>query len=312
MDQQLIEQVLAMLQIESTDYRLIGGYCSNVFEVGAGRKLIVKILDNAVALETSTLAEMEWLACLCSQGIHVPRPVRILGQDYIKRINNGFYFIVYNKIDGLPVNPASKEMWNARLFERWGELLGQIHAASQAYTANHVFPKWNESKMLLQLEQAELHPHLAGKWLRYVDELNQMKVSTDRFGLIHGDLHHGNLLINDNVLSVIDFGDCEYHWYAYDVAIVMYHTAQTVGKSEREQFIQAFCNYFMKGYVRGNPGTDVVQDLNYFIQYRHLYSFTYHMMYADKSQLSRQQAEYLQAMEASLLKDEPYLNLILS
>lgn len=195
------------------------------------------------------------------------------------------------------------------IVEKWGEAMGRIHAASKAYMVNHAFPTWNENRILLQFESVQFNPNLVEKWFKYMEELKKLPASSDSFGLIHGDLHHGNLLCREDAIYVIDFGDSEYHWYAYDVAIAIYHTAQTVIKRERDNFIRHFYEYFMRGYFRGNPDANFAQDINYFIQYRHLYSFTYHTIYADKSQLTEQQLSYLKDMELSLINDEPYLNL---
>ena len=38
------------------------------------------------------------------------------------------------------------------------------------------------------------------------------------WGLIHADLRPSNLMIDDGVLTVIDFDDCGYSWYLYDFA----------------------------------------------------------------------------------------------
>lgn len=309
MGHKLIKEVLTLLDIDPSDYKLIGGYNRNVFEVGSNEKFIIKILEKSVVNESISLAELEWLDYLFSRRVNVARPIRIQGKDYIQRINDEYYFVSYEKINGLHIRPTDNEIWRVPLFERWGEVMGKIHTASKAYMVNNAFPKWNENRILLQLETCQLNPQLIDKWLKYIEELKELPVSSDKFGLIHGDLHHGNLLSSENSISVIDFEDSEYHWYAYDIAVVIYHTAQTVKKRERDTFIRNFYEQFMKGYVRGNPGTNFAQEINYFIQYRHLYSFTYHTIYADKSRLTERQIDYLKYMEMSLINDEPYLNL---
>ncbi|OKP79991.1 hypothetical protein A3844_27690 [Paenibacillus helianthi] len=308
MEQGLIKEVLSLLDLDLSDYKLIGGYNNNVFEVGSNTKFIVKILEDSVVSELKSLAESEWLDYLLSRGLNVARPIRRQGKDFIQRINDDYYFVCYEKINGIHIHQTNNAMWRAPLFERWGEAMGHIHTASKAYTANHAFPCWNENKILLQFESAQLPTILIEKWFKHIEVLKKLPVSTDNFGLIHGDLHHGNLLIRENSLSIIDFGDSEYHWYAYDLAIVIYHTTQAIIKNERNNFIRRFYQEFMEGYVRGNPDTNFTQDIDYFIQLRHLYSFTYHSIYADKSQLTEQQLKYLKDMELSLINDEPYLH----
>jgi Ser/Thr protein kinase RdoA (MazF antagonist) len=43
------------------------------------------------------------------------------------------------------------------------------------------------------------------------------------WGMIHADLHHGNLLIHGEALSVIDFDDAAWGWYLYDLAVALVH-----------------------------------------------------------------------------------------
>ena len=48
--------------------------------------------------------------------------------------------------------------------------------------------------------------------------LAQFGTGEDRFGLIHADLRLANLLADGEALSVIDFDDCGFGWFAYDFA----------------------------------------------------------------------------------------------
>jgi Ser/Thr protein kinase RdoA (MazF antagonist) len=42
--------------------------------------------------------------------------------------------------------------------------------------------------------------------------------SPARFGLVHADTRLANLLVNDGEVNVIDFDDCGFSWYLYDLA----------------------------------------------------------------------------------------------
>ncbi|WP_162630268.1 phosphotransferase [Brevibacillus brevis] len=39
-----------------------------------------------------------------------------------------------------------------------------------------------------------------------------LPITKNHFGLIHGDLHHHNFLRKEVELTLLDFGDSEYHW----------------------------------------------------------------------------------------------------
>jgi Ser/Thr protein kinase RdoA (MazF antagonist) len=42
-----------------------------------------------------------------------------------------------------------------------------------------------------------------------------------RFGLVHADLRLANLLVDGSEITVIDFEDCGFSWYLYDLACAL-------------------------------------------------------------------------------------------
>ncbi|HXV00988.1 MAG TPA: phosphotransferase [Caulobacteraceae bacterium] len=44
-----------------------------------------------------------------------------------------------------------------------------------------------------------------------------------RFGMIHADLHPGNLVVDGEQLGLIDFDDAAFGWYLYDLAVALVH-----------------------------------------------------------------------------------------
>ena len=49
--------------------------------------------------------------------------------------------------------------------------------------------------------------------------LRELGQGTDVFGLIHADLHHRNFLFHQGIASAIDFDDCGYGHWLYDLAV---------------------------------------------------------------------------------------------
>lgn len=54
----------------------------------------------------------------------------------------------------------------------------------------------------------------AALWLR----LGAYGTSPERYGLIHADMRLGNLLVDGGKVTLIDFDDCGFCWFAYDFA----------------------------------------------------------------------------------------------
>lgn len=301
-------EVCDFLGCELADMKLLGGYHNHVFEVGyKGRPIVVKIMQQTQTPKNQVLAEVEWLGELLCYGQHVIKPLRLDGRDYITDLSDDYFFVAYDKVDGIHIHPQDKKVWNAEIFEQWGEAMGFVHALSKTYTPLHSWPQWSEHPLLKQ-DMISQDPHLIDLWASYFAQFKSLPMTEDNYGLIHGDLHHHNVMVTDQGLTLIDFGDAEYHWFAYDIAISIYHSAQTVpnGK-ERSEFVVRFFDSFMKGYARANPCTSFLSQIDLFIEYRHLFSYTYHLVFSDQSQWTEQQRSFIANMRESLIHDASYL-----
>jgi len=52
--------------------------------------------------------------------------------------------------------------------------------------------------------------------------LTAMPTGPDHFGLIHSDLHLGNVMADGKTLTVIDFDDCGYGWFVHELAVALH------------------------------------------------------------------------------------------
>ncbi len=53
-------------------------------------------------------------------------------------------------------------------------------------------------------------------------ELGALATTADHFGLIHADLHLGNLMADGDSLTVIDFDDAGHGWFVYELAVALH------------------------------------------------------------------------------------------
>lgn len=68
----------------------------------------------------------------------------------------------------------------------------------------------------------------------------------DRFGLVHADTRLANLLVDGGAVSVIDFDDCGFSWYLYDLGT-------SVSFFEHEPQVPALVDSWLSGYRRVLP-----------------------------------------------------------
>ncbi|HXQ15952.1 MAG TPA: phosphotransferase [Caulobacteraceae bacterium] len=84
------------------------------------------------------------------------------------------------------------------------------------------------------------------------------------YGMIHADLHPGNLLVGGDGLTVIDFDDCAFGWHLYDIAVGLIH-------QQRSPHFAARQDAFVRGYrTRRHLGDDALALLPMFLLVRGL------------------------------------------
>lgn len=306
----VVHQILDLLNNHEAEIRLIGGYDDNVFEVSSEVPMIIKVFHKTLDTEEEILSEVEWTRYLHANGVHVTVPKLINGESYVNHLTDNLFCVAYEKAKGNHIDPYGED-WNDKLFMQWGTGMGRMHFLSKMYKGKYKRPEWNQHK-IYQMNMNSLDPEIKEKWESYVQVIKSMNCSKDLYGIIHGDLHHHNFLYNNNEITFIDFGDSEFNWFAYDIAIAVYHASQIIkDKSERDKFASQFFESFIEGYSKENSVEEIVKDVDFYINYRHLYSYVYHHHFLQTDQLTRQQMKYLEEMKQTIINQETYLGISL-
>ncbi len=119
-------------------------------------------------------------------------------------------------------------------FERLGEVTARLHGHARRWTRPEGFvrqtwdfatmlgsrPIWGDWRAGMGMDaarEAQLQ-RLADALERRLRRYGQ---DADRFGLIHADLRLANLLLEGSTTKVIDFDDCGFGWYLYDLGAAL-------------------------------------------------------------------------------------------
>lgn len=305
-----INQILDLLGYHDTDFHLLGGYFDNVYEISSEVPIVVKIFNRDRDIEEQILSEIEWIQFLNENGVNVTIPIIVNGESYINNLTDHLFFVAYEKVKGTQIDINSED-WNENLFKQWGKGMGTMHYLSKMYKGKYKRPQWNEHK-IYQMNMDSFDSRIKVKWEKYLEDIKSMSTSKDLYGIIHGDLNHHNFLFHKGEITYIDFGDSEFHWFAYDIAIAIYHASQTIkDRDERDQFASLFFKSFIEGYSMKNSVNGILSHIDFFINFRHLYSFVYHNQFLQKDQLNKQQLKYLAEMEQTIINQKTYLGISL-
>ncbi|WP_169088967.1 phosphotransferase enzyme family protein [Paenibacillus sp. PL91] len=194
-------------------------------------------------------SELVWLDAL-NEKMDISLPKGILDRDGAKTIKinleNGYfgYASLMRWVEGVQVSGGLTE---DQIF-REGILLAKLHQASQNFelSPNFIRPFWGEEsfrKAMTRLAQHydrfladtefQLYQLAAERILSWINKLSK---DDESYGLIHGDLHQGNIVFHNGEPHPIDFGRCGFGYFLYDIA----HTILGLYPWQRELLIKGY------------------------------------------------------------------------
>ncbi|MCA1032671.1 phosphotransferase [Bacillus timonensis] len=290
---------------------LVGGFNHNVFKVEEARRVFyIKLLQNTDDLSFYK-GEIDWTLFLAQSGVRVAKPIRSLKNEYIHSIEN-YVVMAFEDAKGSFVEVKDLKMWNDSLFKLWGRTMGEMHKVAMQYkgTTKNVRPHWYEQPLFHQL------PSVSEKMLNrlewYMKELHQFPTDKRYYGMIHNDLHPRNFTLHNDQLTVFDFGDCEYNWYIYDIAISIYHSVDHIPRNDRKrrnEFVHLFQTAFLEGYQQVVEIEEKwVNKIGFFLNYRQLYSYLYLIRNVDIGNLTEKQRGYLSELGLEIENDIPFVD----
>jgi Ser/Thr protein kinase RdoA (MazF antagonist) len=196
-----------------------------------------------------TLAELEserlWTSALTVAGIDAPLGLTTrAGQQFVSIKSTDPQTVAYV---GLTAWLEGEPMWNLleqsgqrelllSNFDRLGALAAKIHNQASDWDLPPGFTRHaldidgllGEQPFWGRFWESPAVPKTYRTTLKRLSDqlrrtLAEIPTCRQHFGLIHADLHPGNVLVDGNVLRVIDFDDAGFGWHVYDLAIALFH-----------------------------------------------------------------------------------------
>ncbi|MBX6382773.1 MAG: phosphotransferase [Microbispora sp.] len=197
-----------------------------------GRRAILRVHRLGYHSPEAIASELAWLEALREEaGIVTPRvlPARD-GARVVAVPDPGSeprHCVMFEFLPG--AEPAEDRL--VEEFERLGALTARMHRHARDWTRPASFTRFHWDLEAAFGPQArwgrwqdgvgvdrEAHATLARLEAELRRRLERYGKSPARYGLIHADLRLANLLVEgDSGISVIDFDDCGFGWYLYDL-----------------------------------------------------------------------------------------------
>ena len=260
--------------------------------------MILRISFNQERTSEQIRAELHFINYLIEHGVRASAPVKSKAGNLVESITNHgipLYAVSFIKGKGMRV-PDNQYRYRENVpieeyFLDWGQMLGKMHAATRKYQPiNDLIrrPTWFELHKSrfenLRLIQ-ERYPLVHDRITSLFEEIQSLPKEKDGYGLIHGDFNDGNFTVDysNGNMTVFDFDDCCYFWFAYELASAWEGGIGRVmfrGLQERKAFMKHYMDVVMEGYDKNNSLLSVwmekipmfikliqVEELLHFIQY---------------------------------------------
>lgn len=185
-------------------------------------------------------SEVGWVRSLREAGLPVPTAVPTVVGDHYATVDIGEerrHVGVVEWVAGRPIRDSPDADGDSVIahYSTIGTLSARIRSHSSSWTAPAGFtrrrwdcdgfvgerPLWGRFWEVEALTGAQ-RALLASARDELRDELGALSTGPDRFGLIHADLHLGNVMADGDELTVIDFDDAGFGWFAYEMAVALH------------------------------------------------------------------------------------------
>lgn len=273
---EVAQHALAEYNLPVTGVAFIQHSENVTFQVEAGRKTYLLRLHTPInanfgahgADPATVRAEMLWLEALRRTGLAVPPPVKTNTGDYVARVGE----VNATLLAWQPGEILTREMETEATAASLGALVGRIHKHASQWKLPGGFTRPVYDPAHFERALSLLWPAVEDGRIAYNDfktlqaSLGQvllaatsLRKTRKTFGLLHGDLHRGNFLLDADRIRLIDFSMCAFGHYAFDLGMCLSNVRTPFHPVFLEQYQRHFLlspdherlieGYFIAGYI---------------------------------------------------------------
>jgi Ser/Thr protein kinase RdoA (MazF antagonist) len=242
---QMADKALSEYPLIVKEFKPLAHLENTTFQVEGddGNRYVLRINRPNNRSEAEIRSEAIWLAAISEDTeLTVPEPVLNKAGDLVTRA----------QVEGVPEERCcvlfkwvEGQFYRKRIspvaLERVGRVTAKLHEHSLAFEPPAQFTRpnvqWGSEEEPGEMEQlvdkglsegaAIIEPQDLATFTiarhRLRSAMQEVGYDSQRFGLIHADLHHGNCLFEGDGVNVIDFDDCGWGHFVYDLAVTQWY-----------------------------------------------------------------------------------------
>jgi Ser/Thr protein kinase RdoA (MazF antagonist) len=228
-------------------------------DAAASRTAVLRVHRTGYHPPGAVHSELAWLQALrTDEGLLTPAVYRAIDGRDVVDVTVGDLTRQTVLFEWLPgAEPPEDQL--PEKFELLGEICARMHRHSRSWRRPAGFvrfdwdfdscvgdtPRWGrwQDGIGVGAPELEILTRAASLMRRRLDRYGR---GPDRFGLIHADVRLANLLADGDDIQVIDFDDCGFGWFMFDLATA-------VSFMEHDPRVPELCDAWVRGYRRTLP-----------------------------------------------------------
>ncbi len=304
---------------------MAGGHVTHVYSFTKdGEDCVLRITPPNEEIDLPAMrAILPWMRFLAEGGASVAAPVLSQSSNLIELIEQDgqtFIAVAFERAPGIRGEELTFDQWNDALFARLGQTAGKMHALAKTYAPPSVDlkrPEWSAAVNCYHPTEA-LPPSeaiVAEKQTRLFEVVQTLPKDADSYGMIHADLHGGNFFVDvdTNTITIFDFDDCAYGWYAMDIAMSVFDMLVLYPGTDREAFTVRFLRSYLKGYRAENTISAFWLDqLPHFLKLLEIGVYTQVYAYHDPADTESWVGRFMANRKYRIEHDIPYIDIDLA
>ena len=251
-----LNKILALYDLEDAEAESIRHYDNLIYKIKTEKTYALRICSPKIT-QKQLKNEIDWLIALREDtDLLVPQPVANKQDDFVTQLEDRCC-VLFEWLKGKPVS----RMMSPEVAKKIGEMMARLHLHASGYVRDRLKNRigdrdyffgtnsWWQTKAQKRLpdDYQSLMPAIE-KAACSIDRLDK---SPEQFGMIHSDLHFGNIINNGENYAIIDFGDCRMGYYLLDLAVT---EAEFKDYSNADKLIPIFRESYhnRRGYLPSN------------------------------------------------------------
>lgn len=293
------EMEQAVVQVISVKYPLklhsAEAITGEMFRCRAGEQVYFARVSSYKSYEVQN-EEVKLLAYLRKQGVGVSSVMASLADRLVE--SGSFpqtrYIVLFSAAPGIHL---PRQEWNGEVFRRLDREIGKLHRCASRYEpqygkAEHI-TDWSGSGEYQFLQSIPPEETLIRAVAQQVlQEVQAIPRNGENYGILHGDIWLENVLVEGEMLTIIDFQNCERHYYLYDLAVPLYSALEYsfAGQGNIRDYGQTLAENLLAGYLEEHTlAPEMLEYMPLLLRLKELFEYSQMHLYSDKEKPSEEQ-----------------------